>query len=255
MIEKELPPPTPDEETFTPASLREELLGKQQRERASLRVDFCQEYGGNRAAGPLNLFVGGRRLFALQLYLLLVCLASAPPWDRMMSASSWALALDEQGRGAESKVSRNWAWMREGNLVATERIGRQLQIIRLQESGSGEAYTRPKKGFFYVPFAYFIEDWHEKLSLAGTTALLIALSRSSHKPWFNLPLERAPEWYSISADTLKNGFDELQDQQLLRIHQRSVRNYRARGGTVRINEYALLGSFMTPQRIRPEDRP
>jgi hypothetical protein len=253
--EIELPPPTPDDEPFTPESLRELLLGSQQRDKASLRQDFCQEYGGERRPGPLRLFVGARRLFALQLYLLLVCVASGKPWDKAMSGSSWAMALDQVNAGAESKVSRNWAWMAENNLVRTERKGRHLHVTRLQESGTGEEYTQPRKGFFYVPFAYFTEGWHRKLSLAGTTALLIARSRSPYKPWFELPLERGPEWYGISADTLKSGFDELQVNGLLRVHQRSVRDHRARFGTKRVNQYALLESFITPQRIRPEDQP
>jgi len=254
----ELPLPKPDEEAFTPASLRDELLGSQIRTRASVRVDFCQEFRGDRDPGPLHLFVRERRHFALQLYLLLLCVAKGHPWDKAMSATSWAMTLDQVNAGAASTVSRNWAWMIEKKLVRTERRGRDLHVFRLHESGSGAEYEQPRGPngrFFYFRFAYFTEGWHQQLSLAGTSTLLIALSMSRHKPWFELPLERGYKWFAISPDTLKRGLDELRDHELLKVHQRSVRNHRARGGTVRVNQYALLGSFMTPQPIKPEDKP
>lgn len=241
--EIELPPPTPDEEPYTPASLRAELLGSQRRERVSVRMDFCQEFGGERRPGPLHLFVNGRRLFALQLYLLLLCLAQGQPWDKELSGTSWALMLDQAGTGAESKVSRSWGWMAENHLVRTERHGRHLRVFRLHESGSGAEFTRPTSHFFYFPFAFFTEEWHRKLSLAGTATLLIALSSSRRTPWFALPLEHAANWFAISADTLNRGFDELRDQGLVTSNLRAVRDPRARGGTTRVREYALLGSF------------
>ena len=155
-------------------------------------MDLCQEFGGERRPGPLHLFVNGRRLFALQLYLLLLCLAKGDPWDKEMSGTSWALALDQQGPGAESKVSRNWSWLAGNNLVRTERRGRHLQVFRLHESGNGGEFTRPTGHFFYFPFAYFTTEWHTKLSLAATATLLISLSSSRNKPWFALPSSRQP---------------------------------------------------------------
>jgi hypothetical protein len=154
------------------------------------------------------------------------------------------MALDETGKGAESKVSRNWAWLAEQQLVTLDRRARHLNVTRLNESGSGEEYTKPKGGFFYVPFVFFTEGWHRELSLAATATLLIARSRSSSKPWFQLPTERGPEWYGVSADTLKTGFDELRDKGLLTTHLRSVRDHRARYGTKRVRDYALTGDFL-----------
>jgi hypothetical protein len=250
--EIELPPLTPDEEPYTPQSLRTELLDSQRRDRVSVRVDLCQEFGGERRHGPLHLFVNGRRLFALQLYLLLLCLAKGDPWDKEISGTSWALALDQQGPGAESKVSRNWSWLAGNNLVRTERRGRHLQVFRLHESGNGEEFTRPTGHFFYFPFAYFTEEWHTKLSLAATATLLISLSSSRNKPWFALPLEQAADWFSISADTLNRGFDELRDHGLVTSHLRRVRDPRARGGTKPLSEYTLLGSFRQyPKKDQP----
>ncbi len=253
--ETELPPPTPDDETYTPETLREVLLESQRRNRVSVRVGFCQEFKGDRAPGPLHLFVRERRLFALQLYLLLLCVAQADPWDARMSGTSWALALDRENAGAASTVSRNLTWLVKQKFVDTERRGRDLLVYRLQESGSGKKYTQPTSSFFYFRFDYFTKGWHNKLSLAGTTVLLIALAMSRYKPWFDLPTERGYEWFAISPDTLRRGLDELQEHGLLRVNQRAVRNHRARGGVTRRNEYALLGDFITPQPIPSKDRP
>jgi hypothetical protein len=251
-IEIELPPPSPDEDPYTPASLRAELLGSQRRDRVAVRMDFCQEFGGERRAGPLHLFVNGRRLFALQLYLLLLCMAQGDPWDKELSGTSWALMLDQAGAGAESKVSRSWGWLAENNLVRTERKGRHLRVYRLHEFGNGEDFTRPKSHFFYLPFAFFTEGWHQKLSLPATATLLVSLSSSRRTPWFALPLEHAANWFAISADTLNRGFDELQDEGLVASNLRAVRDPRARGGTKRVREYALRGSFQQhPKKDRP----
>lgn len=117
--ETELPPPTPDDEAFSPETLREVLLESQRRDRVSVRVGFCQEFKDDRAPEPLHLFARERRLFALQLYLLLLCVAQGDPWDARMSGTSWALALDRENAGAASTVSRNLAWLVEQKLVDT----------------------------------------------------------------------------------------------------------------------------------------
>ncbi len=247
-----LPPVIPDDPVFTPASMRAELLGQQTRVRVSIRSSFCQEIGGQLEPGPLHKFVFGRRLFALQLYLLLMCIARSKPWDKKMPATSWALTLDRSGPSAESTVSRNWKWLRENNLVETKREGRDLRVFRRDETGKDTEYTKPTSKFFYLPFAFFTEGWHTKLDLAETTVMLIALSKSTSKPWFQLPTERASDWYGISADTLERGLEGLETHGMLAIHRRQVRDHRARFNTVTINDYTLLGSL---QRWKPTEVP
>lgn len=246
-----LPPPPEDEEPATPESTRNELLGSQQRARTAIRSAFVQQRGGERAPGPLHKFVRERRLFALQLYLLLHCVASGKPWDYAMPAASWARALDRANPSAEATVSRSWSWLKDHQLVSTMREGRTLRVWLLEEDGSGEKYTR-SKDFFYLPLAFFEEAWHTKLELPGTVVLLIALERSRYKPWFELRTEPASEWFGISADTLQRGIDELQDNSLLRVEPRKVRVPKARTGFAIVNSYALLGSFRTPQPMKGE---
>src|SRR4051794_19129344 len=104
-------------EVATPQSTREDLLGRQQRRGTPIRSSFLQERGGDRAPGPLHRFVVERRLLALQLYLLLHCVARADPWDGWLPAMAWARALDKTRPGAEATISRNWAWLESERLI------------------------------------------------------------------------------------------------------------------------------------------
>ena len=187
-------------------------------------------------------FVQDRRLFALQLYLLLHCIARAEPWDACLPAGVWARALDRTGKGAEATVSRSWHWLREHGLVATERDRRLVRTYKLQEDGDGAKYTR-SQDYFVLPLAFFREAWHTKLGLPATAVLLIALDRSRKRIWFELRKEPAAVWFGVSADTLQRGLDQLRDEGLLGVRQRRIKDPRARYGWTSANEYRLLGSF------------
>lgn len=243
--------PALDEEAATPEETRQELLGGQARRGAGIRSSFLQERGGARAPGPLHLFVQDRRLFALQLYLLLHCIARAEPWDASLPAGVWARALDKTGKGAEATVSRSWHWLREHNLVATERDQRLVRAYKLQEDGAGATYTR-SRDYFILPLAFFREAWHTKLGLPATAVLLIALDRSRKRVWFELRKEQAAGWFGISADTLQRGLDQLRDEGLLEVRQRRVKDPRARYGWTSVNEYRFLGSFAVHRVDAPD---
>jgi len=238
-------PPPPDDEPATPESTRDFLLGDQIRPGPPIRSAFLQEYAGEQAPGPLHLFVRERRLFALQMYLLLHCIARKEPWDTALPATTWAGALDKVG--AEGSVSRSWAWLKDHDLVRIEHRKRLVKAYLLCEDGSGEEYTR-SRDYFIFPLAYFRDGWHTRLSLPATAVLLIALRKSRNKkqPWFQLRTEPQSAWYGISPDTLQRGLDELRDVGLLHIHQRRVRDYKARFGSTPVNEYLLLDAFATP---------
>lgn len=246
--------PPQDEAPATPESTREDLLGGQTRRGPSIRSSFVQERGGARAPGPLHRFVQERRLFALQLYLLLCCLARSDPWDTALPAATWARALDKTNTGAEGTVSRSWAWLADERLVRTTRSRRMVRVYRLTEDGSGADYSQ-SRDFFYFPLAFFREAWHTRLSLPATAVLLIALNKSKRKPWFQLRTEEESKWYGISADTLQRGLDELREVGLLLTHPRRVRDNKARYGTTLVNEYILLGAFATPGAQTPDEEP
>jgi hypothetical protein len=238
--------PPPDDPPATPDSTRDDLLGSQTRRGPAIRSAFLQERGGARAPGPLHRFVRERRLFALQQYLLLHCLALGYPWDAGLPAGTWARALDKTNKGAEGTVSRSWLWLIEQQLVRTERDNRLVRAYLLTEDGSGTEYSR-SRDFFYLPLAFFRDGWHKELSLAATSVLLIGLNKSKRRPWFQLRTEQQSQWYGISPDTLQRGLDELRDGTLLHSHPRQVRDNKARFGTTTVNEYLLLDAFATPK--------
>jgi hypothetical protein len=183
-----------------------------------------------------------RQYFALQLYLLLHCLALADPWDVWLPAGAWARMLDKTSPGSTAAVSRGWRWLKDKELVETERDRRILRATLLREDGSGEPYER-SKDYFTFPVAYFVNGWHAKLSLAGTTVLLVALDKSRPGPWFQLRKEHASGWFNISADTLQRGLDELQRHEQLLVRQRPIKAPRAPKGWAMVNEYRLTGDF------------
>lgn len=245
-------PPPSDEDDATPESTRMDLLGGQTRYGPPIRHTFLQEFGNERSPGPLHKFVEERRLFALQLLLLLHCLPLRAPWSTAHPAGVWARALGKTGPGGEGAVSRNWRWLAEQNLVCTEPFARKVRVYLLNEDGSGEKYTR-SKSFFYFPRAFFLEGWHERLGMRATVVLLVALSRtrkSPNAPWFELRTELQAKWYGVSPDTLQRGVDELQDAGLLQVHTRRVRDNRARYGIRLVNEYMLIGDLAAKEAVR-----
>jgi hypothetical protein len=237
-------PPPPDDAAPTPASVRHDLLDSQDRRGPAIRSTFLQEFRGARSPGPLHLFVRERRLFALQLYLLLACVARQDPWNTTLAASTWALALDATKPSSDARVSRAWSWLVANELVKTDRKFRKVDVTRLLEDGSGGAYTRPKNSFFIFPLAFFREEWHSKLKLPGTAVLLIALHLSRKTPWFELRTESHSQWYGVSPDLLVKGLDELRSHGLLATHPRKVRDIRARYSTTTVNNYLLLEPFL-----------
>lgn len=219
---------------------------RQRRRRTTpIRRSFLQDPSGEGGEAPLRWFVRDRRELALDLFLLLNCTASAPPWDVEMAAMAWARALDmRQTVGSETTVSKNWSWLEEKQLIRSERQHRLRKIYMLTEDGSGHEYARPKKGeprgFFRFPFIYFTDRWHQQLSLPAKAVLLIALSQKST---FTLVTERAAGWYGVSADTLQRGIDELRDLGLLTTWLVSRKAPRARLGFTSTSHHRLNPPF------------
>ena len=144
----------------------------------------------------------------------------------------------------ETTVSRNWSWLEAQKLVRSERDHRVRKVFLLLENGSGRPFERATgqgRGFFKLPYAYFIQRWHRELRLAGKATLLICLAQA---PTFTLPTEHAATWYGVSADTLQRGLDELRDLGLLKVWNRAKKAPRTRFGYTMENHYALQGPFV-----------
>lgn len=186
-----------------------------------IRSSFVQQgTRGSRTAGPLASFVGARDEVALDLFLLVLAGASAPPHDIMRAAQVWIRALNRSpnSKSSASVLSRAWQRLEGRRLIARQREGRAVRISLLTEDGSGQAYTYPRGSgdelYFKLPFSYWRSGFHNTLTLRSKAMLLVALSLADD---FSLPFERVPEWYGISADTAQRGISELEKAGLLRV--------------------------------------
>lgn len=229
----------------TPEETLLDLLERSRRHSVPIRRAFLQLPGPPKRPGPLAAFVQGRRPIALDLWLLLHAGAAAKPWDVRQPAMSWGRMLDmPQTVATETTVSRNWSWLEAQKLVRSERDHRVRKVFLLLENGSGRPFERATgqgRGFFKLPYAYFIQRWHRELRLAGKATLLICLAQA---PTFTLPTEHAATWYGVSADTLQRGLDELRDLGLLKVWNRAKKAPRTRFGYTMENHYALQGPFV-----------
>lgn len=206
-----LPPPPTSLDTCR------ELLALAKRDHVPLRRSFVQRSGSGGGPGPLAAFVANRRSVALQLYLLFHANASGGDFGSRRHAAVWARALGLSGsKHSASVVSRNWRWLEVQGLIERERTGRLLKVTLLDEGGSGTPYVHPGRAgnYFKLPHEFWLDEWNRRLDMPGIVALLILLSR---RPGDELPQERAPRWYGISADTLGRGLRTLEKESLLQV--------------------------------------
>ena len=225
-----------------------------QREAFPLRQAFIQQkLDGASVAGPLATFVSAGDRTALLLYFLALTKASKEPWDVALHSAVWARALglpEPTGHTARGRVSKAWTRLVHRKLVVRSRRNRTAQFTLLLEDGSGDPYTRPSgksRRFINVPRALWTDGpsdgssrWFEDLSLPELSFLIIALSNLDSFP---LPVERGPDYYGISADTLSRGYRGLRDKGLLKVHYQRVTAPLAPEGYTYENRYTLKPPF------------
>jgi hypothetical protein len=235
----------PDEPAATREQTLQAMIGGITRVGVPIRSAFLQKFGGDRAAGPLHLFVTQRQRLALQLYLLLRCVALGGEYDYRLANGSWARALGLSSKNGEQSISRAWTWLRQQEMVRTERDNRILRAYVLDDAGGGTPYVRPKGRYFTLPMAYFRQGHHIEMSLAETATLLISLYSGRGGGWWELPAERAALWYGISADTLQRGLDGLQTRELLARRYHKKTDPLARYGRTQVAQFRLLDVYAT----------
>ena len=130
--------------------------------------------------------------------------------------------------------------------MSRSKSGRLADVTLLCEDGSGNTYVHPAKAgdnYFQLPFAYWLneeEQWCSTLGLPAKAMLLVSLSL---RPGFVLPVEKAPAWYGISADTAQRGLSLLVERGVLQ----RVRTYKkaplAPAGFTYDSRYTLQGEF------------
>ena len=228
----------------------DEIVRTSKRDVFPLRRTFLQQKGGGESQrGPLASFVSTGDRTGLLLYWLLLTKASQEPWDVSLHSAVWARALDlplPDTATARGRVSKAWTRLVDRQLVMRGRSGRLAKFTLLREDGSRRPYTRPKTSYVRVPHKLWIEGptaserWYQRLRLPELTFLVIALSNLDD---FSLPVERGPEYYGVSADTLLRGYRGLQDLGLLTVRSSAFTAPLSPTGLSYENRYTLRPPF------------
>lgn len=240
------------------------IAGSTSRDAFPLRRTFIQQKQQSISIpGPLASFVSARDRTALLLYFLALTKASKEPWDVSHHSAVWARALglpDPTGLVARGRISKAWTRLVDRKLLVRTRRNRLAELTLLCEDGSGDLYTRPGSGFINIPHALWTEGatpaqeeegirppkrWFELLTLPELVFLIIGLSNHNG---FVLPLERGPDYYGISADTLYRGSTGLRHHELLDIQKHRITAPLAPEGFTFENRYTLRSPLEPRER-------
>ena len=226
------------------------IAGSTQRDAFPLRRTFIQQKSGRASTpGPLASFVSAGDRTALVLYFLALTKASDQPWDVSLHSAVWARALglpNPYSAAARGRVSKAWTRLVDRRLVVRSRRNRLAEFTLLSEDGLGEPYSRPRTSFVNVSHELWTAGpkpssrWFEILKLPELTFLIIALGNLDNFP---LPVERGPDYYGISADTLQRGANGLKRSKLLTVHQKGIKAPLAPTGVTFENRYTLQPPF------------
>lgn len=237
------------------AETREFLLDRSNRTNAPIPKYFIQNPNRKLAdrSAPLAEFVRNGDLRGLRALLFLHAIISSGEsdngWSTTLPLSVWARAFDitktASGRSSSTSATKILTRLVERDLVARARTGRSrnITVTLLRADGSGGKYTRPDGNvdkFIKLNNKFWIEGWHEKLDMAATAMLLVALHA---KPGFELPTEHVPAWYGWSADTAERGLKTLHNAGLLEIQKRTKKAPISPTGATEVNIYTLVGTF------------
>ncbi|WP_323670760.1 hypothetical protein [Candidatus Poriferisodalis multihospitum] len=241
------------------------------RDHAPLRKAFLQKpdsESGYRGSAMADLVRAGDSL-GLRLYLTAVLKASSPPWDTALPAPVWARALGNPqptSKGATGAISKAWRRLEDHGLIRRSRYNRMAQITLLREDGSGQDYTHPgdkdcrteADDYFKVPVALWRLGsggegrWIRELSVPELAMLLVS---SSLRDEFWLPIEHAPDWYGVSADTAQRGLAGLRTRDLLDVDVRVKTAPLSPTGATTEHLYTLKAPFgLTGRRQRSRRR-
>lgn len=209
----------PTSQVATQDDTIEALFKRSKRRFVPIRKTFVQQGQGKvRVPGPLASFVAHSDPRALELYLLIHAAASSAPFDVAHPAAVWARALGlPLTKSSCSAVSKALRRIEQLRLITRVRAGSKAKLTLLDEGGNGDAYLHPSgkhQPYFKLSFSYWTSGLHHRLSMPAKAILMISLSLDDD---FILPIEKGPDWYGISADTVQRGLDEISREDLLDI--------------------------------------
>ncbi|MFC9839741.1 hypothetical protein ACFVKB_39080 [Rhodococcus sp. NPDC127530] len=264
----ELADPANEATEATPESTRAKMVRFEARGFTPIRHTFVQQPLSSKVRkaklGEIVTARQGRELNAFVL--LLVNHAQLAKQDQPWPAGVWARALSSSADDPlpNSAVSRIWKNLEDLDLIERSRKWRRAHVLPRDESGKRK-YVRPRPDtapkekkpqeiYFILPSAFWLDGWHEKLSLPGRALLLILLHETSGRDETYLPYEEADNWYGISAKTAQRGIHELMDYKLITVRpQRVAAEFSATGWAER-RYFTLTGPFSRAARAELQAR-
>lgn len=260
---------TASDPTATPQQTLEALTRYAGRGFTPVRNSFVQRRlrSGKFVGSSLGQLVHERRHRALLGYLLL--LMTTQSLDRRsapLEAKVWARALSPRPPAPawpDTAMTPIWAMLDTGppRLITKERQARLVKITPRKENGRGD-YTRPRPDqqpgdagelYFTLPDAFWLDDWHNMLSLPGVAVLLILLAGTVTRDEAWLSPERAPEWYGIAPKTMYNGLEDLRKNGLLAARDEWVTAALSGIGKTKKTHYRLRDPFSRAARLKLQD--
>ncbi len=193
---------------------------------APIREGFVRAHSETRP--PLSrIMTGGGRggEVRLKLYLSMLWIAAAPPYETTFPSRGWAELLglwDPETAGAR-RVADALVWLASERLVRTQPMqGKPSVVYLLDDAGRGIAYKPPgvvHERYLKLPPSFWMQGWHVVLSAAAIALLLVLRDQQSLEPNKSIWVSpsRARELYMLSPDTWTKGTHELQDHGLVSI--------------------------------------
>lgn len=206
------------------------------RDAIPIRSRFVRELGnpiGKVANTPLKNLVrrGDRDGITVRLYLGLLWISTAPPYDSTVSAERWAhlLALDLK-TNYRRRVYEAFQRLEDQKLIKVKRQpGAVSTILLLDEGGKGVAYKAPRQArraadaWIKVPSGLWQMEEFYDLKTPGLAMLLAILADTSPKTgyawWSPAHFERR---IGLSQSTRSRGVGELRDAGLLEIRRKRL---------------------------------
>lgn len=211
---------------------------EKQSKRTEIRIrtrfirDLEQPEGGTADTPMLRLVRrGDRDSITLRLYMALLWISVARPYDSTVSSRRWAQLLGiDQSTNYRRRVTEAIKRLEDEQLIKVERKkGAVSTIILLDEGGGGRPYKspsnakNPKNAWIKVPTSFWQENAFYSLSTPAV-AMLLAILADTHKDtgyaWWSVShFERR---IGLSQSTRARGVKELQEKGFLKVKRQPL---------------------------------
>lgn len=206
--------------TITSEATRIELLHAARRGFVRIRKDFVQQESVPRGDTVLAKLVSGHKERALDALLTIHALQPILG-DSPLPLAVWARLLNCTPRSAGAAL-RVLESMEVLELAGTRVVPK---IMLKRENGDGMPWSdvaeseRQGRGFFTIPFDFWVTGTIDSLGMPGKAMFLILLKETqdpnAKRRTFIMANERAQDWYGISERTAERGYKQLRDAGVL----------------------------------------